>query len=192
MAARAVLTRGLIPGTDRGRHGTCNDCEVHSEPAATARSSRDEVIEALLLASRAMVALAARTLAELDPEVTLPQSRALVVLASRGPQRVTDIAADLAVAPSTATRMCDRLVRKGLVRRYRSPNNRREVRLNLTAEGKTLVRELTRRRREELARHVEAMPAAAYADVTAALQTFSQAAGELPERDWWFDADETA
>lgn len=150
--------------------------------------SREEVIEALLLASRAMVAFAARTLAELDPEVTMPQSRALVVLASRGPQRVTDIASDLGVAPSTATRMCDRLVRKSLIRRYRSAANRREVRLSLTPSGQSLVRELSERRRAQLARYVEAVPEEAYVHVAAALQVFSSAVGEVAERDWWFES----
>lgn len=163
---------------------------MHAEVEAGTVVSRDEIIEALLLASRAMVALAGRTLAELDPEVTLPQSRALIVLASRGPQRVTDIAADLGVAPSTATRMCDRLVRKGLIRRYRSASNRREVRLSLTGNGQRLVRDLTKRRRAELAHYVGAIPAEAYGHVTSALQIFSGAIGELPERDWWFEAND--
>jgi DNA-binding MarR family transcriptional regulator len=163
---------------------------VHREAEAVTTLSRDEIIESLLLASRAMVALAGRTLAELDPDVTLPQSRALIVLASRGPQRVTDIAADLGVAPSTATRMCDRLVRKGLIRRYRSSSNRREVRLSLTTSGQSLVRDLTKRRRAELARYVEAIPSDAYGHINSALQTFSSAVGELPERDWWFDTEE--
>jgi len=164
---------------------------MHARSAAE-REARDDVIEALLLASRAMVALAGRTLAEVDAEVTLPQSRALIVVASRGPQRVTDIAADLGVAPSTATRMCDRLVRKGLIRRYRSAANRREVRLNLTADGRSLVHELTRRRRDELARHAEAIPTSAYPHLAEALQAFSKAVGEFPERDWWFASDDDA
>ncbi|WP_324852492.1 MarR family transcriptional regulator [Actinocrinis sp.] len=164
--------------------------EAEVEVEAATPLSRDEIIESLLLASRAMVALAGRTLAELDPDVTLPQSRALIVLASRGPQRVTDIATDLGVAPSTATRMCDRLVRKGLIRRYRSAANRREVRLSLTPSGQSLVRDLAKRRRAELARYVEAIPANAYGHVTSALQSFSSAAGELPERDWWFAAED--
>jgi DNA-binding MarR family transcriptional regulator len=162
---------------------------VHGDTEAATTLSRDAIIESLLLASRAMVALAGRTLAELDPDVTLPQSRALIVLASRGPQRVTDIAADLGVAPSTATRMCDRLVRKGLIRRYRSAANRREVRLSLTASGQGLVRDLAKRRRTELARYVDSIPQEAYGHVSSALQAFSSAAGELPERDWWFDAE---
>jgi DNA-binding MarR family transcriptional regulator len=163
---------------------------VHGDTEAATTLSRDEIIESLLLASRAMVALAGRTLAELDPEVTLPQSRALIVLASRGPQRVTDIAADLGVAPSTATRMCDRLVRKGLIRRYRTASNRREVRLSLTTSGQSLVRDLTTCRRAELAHYVDAIAPEVYGHVTSALQNFSSAAGELPERDWWFDAED--
>jgi DNA-binding MarR family transcriptional regulator len=132
-----------------------------------------------------MVALAARSLADLDAEVTLPQYRALVVLASRGPQRVVDISVELGVTPSTATRMCDRLVRKGLTRRYRIPSDRREVRLTLTPAGRTLVREVTERRREELVRIVDAMPAASHQPVIGALQGLSDAVGELPEREWW-------
>lgn len=167
---------------------------MHARSAAERKAleARDDVIEALLLASRAMVALAGRTLAEVDAEVTLPQSRALIVVASRGPQRVTDIAADLGVAPSTATRMCDRLVRKGLIRRYRTATNRREVRLNLTPAGRSLVAELTQRRRYELARHADAIPAGAYPQLALALQAFSSAVGEFPERDWWFASDEDA
>jgi hypothetical protein len=41
-----------------------------------------------------LVAVAARTLAALNVEVTLPQYRVLVALASRGPQRTVDLAGD--------------------------------------------------------------------------------------------------
>jgi DNA-binding MarR family transcriptional regulator len=159
--------------------------------ASKKAASRDELIEALITASRAMVAIASRSLAEVDTDVTLPQSRALVVLASRGPQRVIDIAADLGVAPSTATRMCDRLVRKGLARRSRASADRRAVRLSLTAAGRDVVREVTRRRREELSGIVDAIPAATHPHVATALQALNKAAGEPPERDWWLGPPET-
>ncbi|HKE66333.1 MAG TPA: MarR family transcriptional regulator [Micromonosporaceae bacterium] len=156
-----------------------------SPAAVKSSTSRDELIEALMTASRAMVAIAGRSLADVDPDVTLPQSRALVVLASRGPQRIIDIAADLGVAPSTATRMCDRLVRKGLARRSRTGTDRREVRLSLTPVGRDLVRNVTRRRRDELGGIVDAIPTDTHRHVAAALQALNDAAGELPERDWW-------
>lgn len=146
--------------------------------------ARDDLVDALLSASRAMVAIAARSLADHDADVTLPQFRALVVLASRGPQRVVDISAELGVNPSTGTRMCDRLVAKKLVRRYRSSADRREVRLTLTEAGRSLVREVTERRRTELTRVVDGMPVSWVRPVTAALRSLSEAVGE-PENEWW-------
>jgi DNA-binding MarR family transcriptional regulator len=150
-----------------------------------AKASPADLVDALLSASRAMVALAARSLADLDAEVTLPQYRALVVLASRGPQRIVDISTELGVNPSTGTRMCDRLVRKKLIRRYRSSSDRREVRLTLTADGRRLVQAVTDRRRVELVRLVDSMPEKWHGPVTAALRSFADAAGEVPEDEWW-------
>jgi DNA-binding MarR family transcriptional regulator len=154
-------------------------------PAPAATTPRDDVVDALLSASRVMVSLAARSLADLDSDVTLPQYRALVVLASRGPQRVVDISAELNVNPSTGTRMCDRLVRKGLIRRSRSDSDRREVTLTLTSSGEHLVDEITRRRRTELARIVDTMPEVWHAPVTAALRSLAHTAGEPPDSEWW-------
>ena len=104
-------------------------------------------MDTVLAASRALVAVAARSLAAAGDEVTLPQYRALVVLAARGPQGTAELAAALAVNPSTTTRMCDRLVRKRLIRRYRQPGDRRAIRIALTAAGRDLVVEVTRQRR---------------------------------------------
>ncbi|WP_240942571.1 MarR family winged helix-turn-helix transcriptional regulator [Planosporangium thailandense] len=145
----------------------------------------DSIVEALLAASRVLVGLAARSLAEIKPEVTLPQFRTLVVLAARGPQRLVDVAAELAVSPSTGTRMCDRLTRKGLIRRYRSGSDRRSVHLTLTPAGRTLVNEVTRQRRAQLARIVAATAEEWPPEVARALHAFAVAAGEAPEPRWW-------
>src|SRR5579875_2119893 len=93
------------------------------DPAEASVSATDE----LLTASRALVAVAARSLALVEDQVTLPQYRALVILASREELRPVDLAGVLGVSPSTATRMCDRLVRKGLVDRLHRDTDRREV-----------------------------------------------------------------
>jgi len=148
-------------------------------------TSEQELVEGLVAASRAMVALAARSLAGLDADVTLPQFRALVVLASRGPQRSADISAELGVNPSTGSRMCDRLVRKGLVRRTRTAGDRRVVRLTLTAAGRELVAEVTRRRRHDLSRLVATMPVSTHAGFVRGLRAFTTAAGELSDDEWW-------
>jgi DNA-binding MarR family transcriptional regulator len=154
-------------------------------PDSSAAETRAALVDALLTATRAMVGLAARSLADLDADVTLPQYRTMIVLASRGPQRITDIATELGVNPSTGTRMCDRLVRKGLVRRYRSTADRRAVRLTLTPPGRALVEQVTRRRRDDLVALVEAVPESAHGAVTDALHALATKYGELPESQWW-------
>lgn len=153
-------------------------------PAGRAALEIDDVVDAVLRASRALVAVAARSLASAGDDVTLAQYRALVVLASRGPQRLADLAEALTVDRSTATRMCDRLVRKRLVARRRGSDDRRVVRISLTEAGAKLVMEVTRRRRAEIGGIVRRMPAANRALVVDALQAFAEAAGEVPEQDW--------
>jgi DNA-binding MarR family transcriptional regulator len=138
-------------------------------------------VDTVLAASRALVAVAARSLAAAGEDVTLPQYRALVVLAARGPQGTAELAAALTVNPSTATRLCDRLVRKNLVRRHRQAGDRRTVRIALTAAGRDLVAEVTRQRRAELARLLGALPQAQHEQVTAAFRAFAEAAGEAPQ-----------
>jgi DNA-binding MarR family transcriptional regulator len=153
-------------------------------PAGPERETRDELVDALLGASRALVAVAARSLAELAEDVTLPQYRVLIELAARGPQRPADLAAQLGVDRSTATRMCDRLVRKRLVHRRRLNDDRRGVRISLTAAGRELVAQVSRRRRAEIARIVRRMPHAHRGPAVKALRVFADAAGEVPEQDW--------
>ena len=96
-------------------------------PGDRSKAQSDQLADAVLTASRVLVAVAARSLAEHESEVSLPQYRALVVLGSRGAQRPVDLAQALAVDPSTATRMCDRLVRKHLITRRRDVVDRRVV-----------------------------------------------------------------
>lgn len=149
-----------------------------SPPVVTA------VTDAVLTASRALVAVAARSLASIDTEVTLPQYRALVVLASGGPQPVGQLADALGVHASTATRLCDRLVSKKLVRRTISRDNRRETTISLSDSGRRIVDEVTAIRRVEIGRIVGRIPAELRGPTVVALSAFSDAAGEVGDGAW--------
>ncbi len=142
------------------------------------------LVDAFVAASRALVAVAARSLADLGEDVTLAQYRALVVLRTRGPQRPADLAELLQVTPSTASRMVQRLVRKRLVRRVRSNQDRRTVKVHLTDSGHHLVEQVIERRRAEIEVILEQMPSRGRKAVAAALRSFADAAGEVPEQDW--------
>lgn len=144
----------------------------------------EAVTESLLTASRALVAVAARSLASVDDDVTLPQYRALVVLAAGGPQHVGQLAEELRIHPSTATRLCDRLVAKRLVKRAVSTESRRETSITLTAGGRRIVDRVTALRRSEIERIVGRIPASLRGSTVTALTAFADAAGEVPQQSW--------
>lgn len=158
---------------------------LQSEPTGQLPQQTEDrdLVDAFVAASRALVAVAARSLADLS-DITLPQYRVLVVLASRGPQRAVDLSAAIGVTAGTGSRMIERLVRKQLVRRSRSREDRRAVKIHLTELGREIVISVTRARRAEIARILEAMPHDGRRAVTEALHAFADAAGEAPEQDW--------
>ncbi len=142
------------------------------------------MVDAVLSASRVLVAIAARSLADAGEDVTLTQYRSLVVLASRGPQTVAELADLLAVTPPTASRLCERLVKKGLIRRRAGRHDRRQVRIALTTTGRELVDAVTLRRRREIAALLKPVPVETQRNVVVALAALARAAGEVPEQDW--------
>ncbi len=142
------------------------------------------MVDAVLTASRVLVAIAARSLADAGEEVTLTQYRSLVVLASRGPQSVAALAEAVAVTAPTASRMCDRLVKKGLVRRRTDRHDRRQARIALTDAGRQIVDTVSACRRREIAALLDAIPPDTQRSVVAALAKLSEVAGEVPEQDW--------
>jgi len=144
----------------------------------------ENVADAVLHASRVLVALSARSIADIADDVTVSQFRALVVLHSRGPQPLRSLASELQVVPSTATRMCDRLVDKGLIVRSTMPDDRREVRLALTSAGRQLVSAVSARRYDAIRKIVEQMPPDARGALVEAMEAFGRAAGEVPEQQW--------
>jgi|SRR5664279_1400843 DNA-binding MarR family transcriptional regulator len=150
----------------------------------TPKVSRDSVVDAVLNASRVLVAVAARSLGDVAEEVTLTQYRTLVVLASRGPQSLAALAEAIDVTPPTATRMCDRLIRKGLILRRHERGDRRLIRLTLSEKGQVLVDAVTKRRRAEITDLLKAIPREQQTALVDSLQRLSAAAGEVPEQDW--------
>jgi DNA-binding MarR family transcriptional regulator len=137
-----------------------------------------------LLATRALVGVAARSLSAIEGDVTLSQYRALVLLGSRGDQNVGALAVALGIHASTATRLCDRLLAKGLIVRSTTPGNRREVTVALSEEGVALVRGVTNSRRREIREIVSRIDPAERQKLVAAFEAFTDAAGEIPDDGW--------
>ena len=141
------------------------------------------VADSVLLASRVLVAVAVASLADID-DMSLPQFRALSVLAGCSGQTLRSLAEALRVNPSTATRLCDRLGERGFVQRSGSQDDRREVRLSVTPSGLALVDRVINYRRSALAQVVARMPPEKRLGLVEAMQAFGKAAGEVPHQPW--------
>ncbi len=74
--------------------------------------------------------------------ISSAQGAILMYIAHGRGNRAADIARDYSYDTGSMTRMIDRLVGKGLLRRVRDPGDRRVVRLELTAKGLGLTRRL--------------------------------------------------
>ncbi len=138
----------------------------------------EELTTAFLTASRVLVAVSAESLEEVGDNLTIPQFRTLVVLGSHGEMNLNSLAQILQVNASSALRMIDRLLVSGLVTRQENPENRREVLLDLTPAGTSIVKAVTGRRRREISRIVAKMTDRDRRGLLAALQSFARAAGE--------------
>ena len=68
-----------------------------------------------MVAARVLVAVSAQSVAAVQDELTLPQLRVLVMVASRREMNLGAVAEGLGVHPSNATRAVDRLVVAGLL-----------------------------------------------------------------------------
>lgn len=144
--------------------------------SSSTRSS--DTTEAVLLSSRALLGIVARSLAPAHDQVSIPQFRVLVLLSVQSPQRSGELAERIGVHPSTFTRMADRLVAGGWVERTENPQSRREVLVGLTPAGEELVRSVHQRRREEIDDVLRRLPAADRKTVLAGFELFARAAGE--------------
>jgi DNA-binding MarR family transcriptional regulator len=85
-----------------------------------------------------------------------PQQYQLLLVLKGAPEgfrgRMGEVAERLQIQHHSTVELVDRLARRGLVRRRRGTEDRREVMLELTPKGDKVLRELAIRHREELRR----------------------------------------
>ncbi|MCW2669002.1 MAG: MarR family transcriptional regulator [Frankiales bacterium] len=115
----------------------------------------DDFAAAVDDALRPVLLLAARASAKATQRVSTSQLQALLVLQERGPMNLTSLAQELGAIPSSATRLCDRLVAADLITRETGAADRREVFLQLTTSGRRIVRQVRELRREGLREALE-------------------------------------
>ena len=93
-----------------------------------------------------------------DGWLTLSQYALLLPLCGGNAARVSDLAAEAGIAPSTATRILDALERRTMVRRARSAEDRRGVTVTLTTEGASALERQDAWMRERRLRFFDDLP----------------------------------
>ncbi|GAA0957002.1 hypothetical protein Vau01_026850 [Virgisporangium aurantiacum] len=130
-------------------------------------------------ATRALVITLGRAEEEVLPRVSVSQLRALLIISRQAPTNLNQLAEELGAIPSSASRLCDRLVAAGLVTRRPGSVDRREVELRVSAEGQRLVDGLRETRVSQLATVLAAMSADGRRALLQGLREFERAAERL-------------
>ena len=151
---------------------------------STGRAERPAQLDALMRAARAFNGIVAASLAQVDDQVTPQQLRVLVVVATHDPANASTVSDALDLHPSSATRLCDKLVLAGLLDRRADPGDRRQVVLRLTPAGSRLLAAVMDHRRKALARVLVRLTSADRGHLERCLTLFSDAVHEPSEADW--------
>lgn len=144
-----------------------------------------EQVDAVMFAAQALVGVAAQSVTEVEDRVTLPQLRVLMLIANRGGLNLNSLAKAMDVHPSNASRACDRLVAAGLLARTESTIDRRNLLLELTAEGQRLIDDLSDHRRDAITQVLSRMPDTRRRTLIGAMRSFGEAVGAEHPADAW-------
>lgn len=113
------------------------DASVHAQGLIESIDGADAFLESFdAFAAAVRRARGATTQTASNGTLTLSQYSLLQTLATRSEAQVRELAAEAGIAASTATRILDALERRGIIRRTRSPEDRRVVTVTLTDFGR--------------------------------------------------------
>ena len=127
-----------------------------SKPDAVAETA-EEFPARLERATRGLLELNVEVLEHMERQVGLTPLRALQSLDRNGPSLVGELADDLGLVPSTASRLSDRLADAGWITRRAAPANRRSTLLELTDSGRAVLEELVAYRVRSMSAVVDRM-----------------------------------
>ena len=108
-------------------------------------------------------------------DITMPQTKIMLVLYIQGPTRMSDIAVELDVTLPTATSLVERLVEKNYVRRETLLKDRRVVLCSLSKAGQEAISRIWQSSRDRTKELLEAIDASKLELFAEALQAMYEA-----------------
>ncbi|WP_229904887.1 MarR family winged helix-turn-helix transcriptional regulator [Lentzea cavernae] len=115
--------------------------------------------------------------------LSVSQLRVMFVLENSEGANLRTLGEALDAAPSSVSRLCDRLQAVGFLDRDVSSTSRREVELSLSDRGRAYLHDLRERRREHLRVAVDALPPSARSSLATGLRQLRDGAAVLHRLD---------
>ena len=109
-----------------------------------------------------------------DTGLTAPQMVVLKAIDMLGEVTAKALAAHVSLSQATAAVILDRLEKRGLIERYRSPTDRRIVHSKLTKEGRKILRQTPRLLQERFVERFAALSDTERGVLLASLQTVAE------------------
>lgn len=170
------MARVRVCSARRGVHGPLRYrlgmAGVAAEQQASTAAGQAAAVEESSLALVEMTVAALAT----SGQLSVLQLRVLLVVDRHGPLNLSALASALELSVPSASRLIDRLVTAGLVRRGVAAHSRREVQLVVTPKGRRALGELRVRRQRAIAAVLERMSPGERADLVSGLEAFARVA----------------
>ncbi|MBX7245550.1 MAG: efflux RND transporter periplasmic adaptor subunit [Candidatus Sumerlaeaceae bacterium] len=121
-------------------------------------SSQVKVLNYLFLRVISQIILRSGDCSEEFDDLTGAQKKILLLLSLEGPQKMSEVAKQVAVTMPAATGVVENMVKAGLVARETDSSDRRIIRIDLTPKGREVVNKLNEIHEQRLAEVLDRLP----------------------------------
>jgi len=113
-----------------------------------------------------------------DSDLTFPQLSVISMLEKHGEQKVSELSLKIGLSDSTVSGILDRLEQKDIIKRERTKDDRRVVKISLTGKSKELCNDFRRKREEYFTRLLKKLSEEEIKDIIKGLEILNRVLAE--------------
>ncbi len=113
-----------------------------------------------------------------DSDLTFPQLSVISMLEKHGEQKVSELSLKIGLSDSTVSGILDRLEQKDIIKRERTKDDRRVVKISLTGKSKELCNDFRRKKEEYFTRLLKKLSEEEIKDIIKGLEILNRALAE--------------
>jgi DNA-binding MarR family transcriptional regulator len=113
-----------------------------------------------------------------DSGFTLPQLSVISILEKHGEQKVSELSFKMGLSNSTVSGILDRLEQKDIIKRERTKNDRRVVKISLTGKSQKFCNDFRKKKEEYLTQLLKKLSEQEIRDIIKGLEILNRALAE--------------